>query len=343
MTGSAPKAPVWMGWATAAIVVVVMAGAFELACRTVLDTGTQYHIEMWKYAVEAKQVAADPAIGHENKPNARAHLMNTDVAINSTGDRNGEVSTPKPPGTFRIAMLGDSLTFGWGVEQADTFTEIVERDLYAKGYANVETVNLGVGNYNTSMEVTAFLKRVDRLQPDFVVLNYFINDAEPTPRYSPLPWYARTFYAYPIVGGAWDALKRAVLGSPDWKDYYAALYKPGAAGWQQTQAAIKRLADQCRARGIPLVMVNLPELRELAPYPFTEVNRMVEAAAQDAGVAYIDMLPVLANEQPSTLWVTVPDPHPNAKAHALIGHALADDLEPYVAKADDHITPSVDK
>lgn len=310
--------------AVLAATVVVMAAAFELACRTVADTGMQYDIEMWKYATAIKRIAADPAIGHEHTPGTAAHLMGADVTINSLGLRNAEIEPEKPEGTTRILMLGDSIVFGWGVDQDKTMSVDLAHDLAAGGFGPAEVINTGVGNYNTAMEVAYFLKSGAQLKPDIVVLNYFINDAEPTPTYTPVPWYAKRFYAYAVTGGAWDIVKRTFLGGPEWKDYYAGLYADGRPGWTVARDNIRSLAAYCREHGIRLVMTNIPELHELKPYPFADINAKLAGLAQAENIEYLDFLPALAAEPPASLWVTAPDPHPNAKAHALMARALAD-------------------
>lgn len=307
-----------------AVTVLLMAAMFEVACRTVANTGLQYDIEMWKYATAIKRIAADPAVGHEHTPGTSAHLMGHDVAINARGWRNREVAADKPAGVTRIMMLGDSIVFGWGVAQDQTMSAKLERDLAEGGFGPAEVINTGVGNYNTAMETAAFLAAGAGLKPDIVVLNYFINDAEPTPTYIPVPWYAKRFYAYAVSGGAWDIFKRRLLGGPEWKAYYVALYARDQPGWAAARDSIRRLAAYCRDHGIRLVITNIPELRELNPYPFTAVNADLAALAKSEGVEYLDFLPALAGEPPASLWVTVPDPHPNAKAHALMARALAD-------------------
>ena len=81
-----------------------------------------------------------------------------------------------------MLMLGDSLTFGWGVRIEDTPAKMIERTLNEGSAApRFEVINAGVGNYNTVQEVIYFLDKGQNLNPDVVVLNYFINDAEPTP------------------------------------------------------------------------------------------------------------------------------------------------------------------
>ena len=304
---------------------LLMAATFEVACRTVVDTGLQYHIEMWKYAVTLKRISANPAIGHEHVPGATGRLMGSDVAINSQGLRNAEVGA-KSEGARRILMLGDSITFGWGVGQNETLPVRLSEALAARG-APAEVINSGVGNYNTAMEVAWFRERGLGYAPDTVVLNYFINDAEPTPVYRDVPWFARHSYSYAVLGGAWDAFKRRVTGDEqDWRSYYAGLYADGAPGWQKAQQEIGALAALCREKGIRLVLAHIPELHELKPYAFPEVQTKVQAVAAANGIEYVDLLPAVAGEVPSSLWVTVPDPHPNAKGQTLLAGTLADYL-----------------
>jgi lysophospholipase L1-like esterase len=301
----------------------VMALLFELVCRTVLNTGSQYHIEMWKYAVQLKRISANPEIGHEHVPSGHARLMDAEVSINADGLRDREHAKAKAPGEVRIMMLGDSTMFGWGVKQNETIAKHVEQALNSQAPDTfVEVINTGVGNYNTAMEVAYFLARGVAFKPDIVVLNYFINDAEPTPVYRDVPWFARHSYAYAVLGGAWDGFKRRFSGEEqDYKAYYAGLY--AAPGWDKAQAAIAKLAEVCRAQGIRLIISNIPELRALKPYAFPEVQEKIENVAKVVGAEYVDLLPAVVNEDPASLWVTVPDPHPNAKATKLMGDYLA--------------------
>ena len=299
--------------------VAVMAGVFEGLCRTALNDGTQYHVEMWRYAVELKRVAEDPEIGHEHIPGAHARLMGVDVSINSDGLRDKELEEAKPTGVTRILMLGDSITFGWGVPADETLPRVLERELTAQGAGPIEVINSGVGNYNTAMEAGYFFDHGKAYDPDIVVLNYFINDAEPTPIYKEVPWLARHSYAYAVIGGAWDSLKRRLFGGADWRTYYAGLYADGAPGWRKAQESIAKLAAYCRANDIRFIIVNIPELRELKEYPFHDVTAKVKAAAETHHVEFVDLLPAVEDLSPDTLWVTKPDPHPNGRAQELMG------------------------
>jgi lysophospholipase L1-like esterase len=93
------------------------------------------------------------------------------------GDRGPEVSIAKPPGTYRVVLLGGSTTHGYGVDNHDTIDAHM-RDILQERFPErqFEVVNLAFGGYD-SYQVYERL-RVDALplQPDLVVINSGIND-----------------------------------------------------------------------------------------------------------------------------------------------------------------------
>jgi lysophospholipase L1-like esterase len=300
---------------------VVAAVMIELFVRVVIDNGMQFDLEMWKYASEVKQVAANPLIGHQHRPGSRAHLMGVDVAINSKGLRDREFSYERTPGTLRILMLGDSFTEGWGVALADTFSKRLEQ-LYAARGVKAEVINAGVGNYGTVMEVNYFLDEGRKYDPDIVVLNFTFNDAEPVPHYTTENPLLRFCEACVYLVGRADTLMREAELRSNWKNYYLGLYADDAPGWRDAKAALAQLASYTRAHHQKLLVASLPDLHQLDPYPLQGITDLAQQVAQDNGADFVDVLPALKTEPPLTLWVTPTDPHPNAKANALIAEAL---------------------
>jgi lysophospholipase L1-like esterase len=296
-------------------------GAAEAYVSYAVDDGMQFDLEMWRYSREVKRRSDNPRIGHEHAPGSRAHLMGVDVAISSQGLRDREFPLSPPPGRKRILMLGDSLTFGWGVPGDKTYAKRLEDMLRAAGH-DAEVLNTGVGNYNTDMEVAWFFERGVKFNPQYVVLNYFINDAEPTPRYR-TSLLAERSRAYVYFASRLDAAARqAGVGSrTDWQSYYAGLYSD-AEGLRRVGAAIERLARYCRSQGIHLLVANYPELREPRDYPFLYVNAALERLAAEARLPYLDLLPAVRDMRPESLWVTRPDPHPSVAAHEAFAREL---------------------
>lgn len=303
-------------------VLVVVAGLLltgglcEILLRIYLLNHTVYDIEMLRYATLIKTEADSPLIGHVHRPNASAHLMDVDVRTNSDGLRDVEHPTAHAD-RYRIVFLGDSLTFGWGVSEPETFTTRLETALN-KRYPT-EIINFGTGNYNTEQEVNLFLEKGLKYHPDKVVVFYFINDAEPTPRKAHFAF----LYESRLVTLAWSRLHalESHLGGRqnNYRTYYADLYHPDAPGWQRTRAALQRLRDVCAEHGIELQVVVLPELHELQHYPFEKEHAAVVSFLQSIGVSVLDLTPMFKNEtDPMRLWVAPDDAHPNAIAHDLI-------------------------
>ena len=161
-----------------------------------------------------------------------------------------------------------------------------------------------------------------------MVLNYFVNDAEPVPQNRPPSLLMRNCYACVFIAGRIDMVKRLFFGGPSWDEYYLGLYGNGdAPGWLAAKAAIKELADYCKANDIKLVIANLPELHDVADYRFDLVTQLVKQAAAENGATFIDLLPAVSREDAAKLWVTPPDPHPNAFANELLGAGLFETLK----------------
>jgi lysophospholipase L1-like esterase len=302
-------------------IVFVLAGA-EIFVRAFVDDGMQFDLEMWKYARDIKMVSPDPLIGHQHRPNRAAHLMGVDVATNSHGLRDYEYRYERTPGVLRIVMLGDSFTEGWGVPFTDTSSKRLER-LFAENGAKAEVINTGVGNWNTIDEVEYFLTEGYKYQPDIVVLNFFVNDAEPVPPDVPPGFLMRHCYACVYLAGRIDTLLRLFSDRSDWAAYYLGLYGHGTApGWLGAKTYLKKLADYCKLHEIKLLVVSLPELHDVQHYRFQEITDLVKQAADENGIAFIDLLDSVKNQDSSTLWVTPPDPHPNSLANKFFSDAL---------------------
>jgi lysophospholipase L1-like esterase len=309
-----------------ALSVIVGALLIEGAARWVLDDGMDFDVEMWKYARDIKRVSDNPAIGHEHRPGTGGVYMGVPVEINALGLRDRDFPAQKPAGQVRTLMLGDSLTFGWGVRQEDTPSKLLEARLNGSvPTPRDEVVNTGVGNYNTTMEIAYFLDRGHQLKPDVVVLNYFINDAEPAPKRRTAPWREYS-HAYVLFASAIDKLSRQYFGKANWQTYYRDLYRDGAPGWMAAQDAIGRLAAYCRENDIKLLIVNYPELHQLRDYPFAQVTAGVAAAAKANDVPFLDLLPTIEDLQPASLWVSPTDAHPNRTANERYAQAISDKL-----------------
>lgn len=88
------------------------------------------------------------------------------VRINAIGLRGPEINIRKPAGTQRILFLGDSNTFGYGIQEEERFSNILTR----RAPRGMEIINGGVFGYGTDQEAIFLERNLLRLSPDLVVL-----------------------------------------------------------------------------------------------------------------------------------------------------------------------------
>src|SRR5262249_42174324 len=81
------------------------------------------------------------------------------IRINHAGFRGGPLTQDKPPDVVRIAALGDSVTFGFGVAEEDTYPVAAAGALSYGCRRRVEAINAGVPGF-TSLQGVHYLDRV---------------------------------------------------------------------------------------------------------------------------------------------------------------------------------------
>jgi hypothetical protein len=105
------------------------------------------------------------------KPESHYVWQGISVDINSHGLRRPETTYEKPPATFRILNLGDSIAMGWGVAEEVTYGRRLEEWLNEQGDGAVhyEVINAGVPGWNPQNEL-AFLEAEGlKYQPDLIL------------------------------------------------------------------------------------------------------------------------------------------------------------------------------
>ena len=156
--------------------------------------------------------------GYKPKPNQEgSYTLNKLVSINSSGFRDKEEwSSARTKKSTRIMIIGDSFTFGNGINEEDRFSNVLERKLRAQ-HKNVKVLNASAGGWNLDNEYFFLLEEGLNYNPDFLLIAFFPND-----------WISPTTnddsVARPIAnltkGGRWDA-------RPSWLQWlpYSWIYK----------------------------------------------------------------------------------------------------------------------
>ena len=118
----------------------------------------------------------DPYLGWKLKKDTEGRITQMDysilVKINHEGFRDNYTPQNVSDIMKRIWMIGDSFTFGYGVEEEETFSSILQK--YLPLY---DIVNMGVYGYATDQEFLLYKKKLqEEINPDIVVLQMFLSN-----------------------------------------------------------------------------------------------------------------------------------------------------------------------
>jgi lysophospholipase L1-like esterase len=318
----------WLGPVVLVISLAVMFLAGEVGLRLISKYWlTVYDVEMWRYARLIKVISPYPGVVEEQRPDASALLMGAQVRTEEHGFRLPDPATERArrPDNRLVVALGDSLTFGWGVPEGQTFSDDLERTLSARcpkeGGRAVTVDNAGIGNCNTSMEVERYKQRIRPfVHPTWVILGFSFNDAEPdaVPNTNPFFWHSALLS---LAGARLQKLTDRKLAN--YNDYYVGLFREGNPGWVRTQEKLRELGAILKADHVAATLFPMPELHDPHDPGIAEAFSRVAAVGREAGFEVINPTDDFPQGSGERYWVSHEDAHPNALAQAIFARALA--------------------
>jgi hypothetical protein len=238
------------------------------------------------------------------------HALGADLRTNSLGFRGSEWARDKRAGTLRIALIGDSHAFGFGVDFAATVGEVMATLLRERLGRPVEVLNFAVNGYNARQQLAVLRSFALDFRPDLVVLVPCNNDDEPG------PYASRNGYLVPrahelgvppevrgvLLGSALIALGRRVVAQLAARD--AAIEPPaarapatGGAGATVTDAVpeppldaleravgdpLRTMIAASRAAGARVLLATIAGL--------TDWRRLFQQIARDEQVPLVELL-----------------------------------------------------
>ena len=119
----------------------------------------------------------NPRLVYELIPYRHGTFEGIRYRSNSNGMRGPKISQTKPRGVWRIAALGDSTMFGWGIREEESFPAVLQRALNSvSDPRKYEVLNFAVPGYNTAMEAELYRSRAEKFKPDLVMIHFDLND-----------------------------------------------------------------------------------------------------------------------------------------------------------------------
>jgi lysophospholipase L1-like esterase len=266
-------------------------------------------------------------------PNATLKKGNVTYTVNKDGYRDEIYTLAKPKNTFRIIVLGDSITFGSLVQENDRYTEVLESALneYSTGL-NYEVINFGVSGYSPTNEV-AFLEEIGLdYEPDLIIIGYALNDAVSRDNVEgefsdcrlnllniPVPCKFKKILSSSVL---LQNLRTILSNDENQKDIYIQ-YHEDEQRWDYVMEQYSLLQSHARSEKIPVVVAIFPILSDLDDYQWIEVHNKIEQDFSGLGFFVVDILDSYVTYNSTSLRATETDPwHPNALGHDRAAHAI---------------------
>lgn len=268
------------------------------------------------------------------------------AAINSLGMRDHEIS-PRQPGERRIVAIGDSFTYGHGVQLEESYPKVLERRLAERGAGAppITVLNAGQPGYGMDQIYKSFVMRRLSLEPDLVLVGVHTTDVTVDVDKSLfdlrdgmlVPLDARHNWIY-VQGTILEYLPRLIEKSQLGRLALSALQnvpalrqtpalpEPQLYDWQRDKAVaeITALRDLGKQRGFRIAVVLMPSewaLRDPSWEPFGDLAARLRA--QDIPV--LELLRGLGNATPDPVALFFPkDKHLNVEGNRVLGGLVSD-------------------
>lgn len=278
---------------------------------------------------ELLQPSLNEILFHELKPNLNVEwhgdhirIPPTRVITNSIGIRDErEFSITKPNDTIRIVGIGDSLMYGFGVNNNEAFLFHLEKLLNQTLKYNIEIMNFAVPAYNTEAEVETLKKKALKYDPDIVIILWVDNDYCPMLEFNKkILWYDQILYhswAYKYV--IKKRLKNVCINLNLCNEKSETEYSL-TEGIERSKEALISLGNLSREYNFLTIFVKYPQEPYLPNLPrFEEIEQIVK----EEGFVYIDLADLYDGYDMNLIWNKGKrEPHPNAFGHNLIAHRL---------------------
>jgi len=265
------------------------------------------------------------------------------IQYNRDGFRDREYAFTKPRGKFRILAVGDSQTFGHGIERLeDTFPKRLEA-LLNQGMESpkFEVLNFSIPGWDTADQLQYIYKKGFLYQPDLILLNFFHNDLplslfsdcdsmdrEFVPQTGPLvEWLNRSLF-YHFLKFRINRLLEKTGHKPSYADCYLSHYK--SRSWDMEQIYLDTMFYTTQMKKIHFMMTVLPIMFRLdANYPFAFAHQKLKKYCSSRNLFCVDLYQEgFRGKNEDDFIISKKDRHLNAQGAEFVAQILFEKLKP---------------
>lgn len=288
--------------------------------------------------IAARDSSVDALIGWK-LPVSRTIVGKTATYRSNAQGFRGSRSFAEPYTGRRLAFLGDSFTFGWGVEEAETFAALLESQL-----ENSRSYNFGISGFGLDQMWMTLRHHVPSVKPDVVILSFVLEDLERS--LSAYRWRSDWMQkpTFRLAGDQVVPMTAADRPNRVWRflqlrsrlfelwrkvEWNVSIRYAMGYPWSLNKKIFAAIADECRAQGVPLLVVYIPTLNGLRHVP------MFEREFASMKINFLD-LAKLSPTNPTALYLAN-DGHLSPAGHRFAADAMASFIKSQGAMP---ITPS---
>lgn len=308
----------------------------------------------WEPEPNFRGVFFDWVTGKAGKKNP---YWSRNISINSMGYRDDEeINIEKPEGTYRIITLGDSCTFGWGVNAKDTYSNLLEKRLN-ESFSNkkaFQVINAGVPGYTSHQGVLLIKHKLIQLKPDLITVAYGWNehyvypfsDRERIKPVSPLVLkFASVARRFRVIQGLEEINRRLAF-----KNKHELKYR---VSFEDTRKNLLEMIALARNNNMKVILMTSPSNvltgqvsqwtldihsldnnKDNMTLRHKRVNEIIKDVARETDVALVDTAKEFVKlkiEEKKELFYrpgeAVDDVHPNEIGHSIIADELVKCIE----------------
>jgi hypothetical protein len=307
----------------------------------------------------------DRELTYFHMPNQAGWIDDGLATINGLGLRGPAPAIPKPESIFRILVVGDSIVFGCGVNDDDTFCSILQKSLNRTSRnVTYEVINGGVNGFTTNQERILFERLAPKLQPDLVLVTFYWNDL-----LREGPKIANQATNASLADGATGKIiprdHLHMVGEGHWWDHVLrrslAVYTAGRgikrlcnvgaskdqfrlletdllngsqsreidARWAEFSSELERISSFAKAIDCRVGLVLAASREQVrGEYPSAKLQSKAREIAERLDIFVVDPLPRLRQERDKLdlLFIPYDRDHPGPIGHRIIGETIAQEL-----------------